>query len=226
VALLFALGTAFVAFSSWWLELVERISSATSTRGGDSTKKQGPAIGWNSLVADQMRLAMQTRRNLEQRVRNSLGADLELGRWKAGDAVEEVLARYGEKHPIEIKRYGEVTVIQEVYFADYGPIRGEYEIIADQGRVKAAGFRTYPPLFIEDWHYVRVYFDAWTKEEWAAYYARYVQTVNSYWITHHWSRTSYGIAWWNKTLSVEIEKFKVLVRDPVALWRALMRFPL
>ena len=154
-----------------------------------------------------------------------LGDDLARGRWKAGDSVEDVLASYQQETFVQSIQLGEFTIISEYKFADYGPIRGRYEIIAFRGRLKAAGLWREPAVPFDHSFLVHEYFNTLTEEEWASYYAK--QWASCYakyasepgfdptndflrWVTQLWARSRHGVLWLNRALFGVAGRLRVL----------------
>ena len=106
------------------------------------------------------------------RSRTPLFDDLERGHWKAGDSVESVDARY--KHSKRVRVTGLTHGEYTTYSGSLG--RGRYEVVAVQGKLRAAG--VVASIFPRsEGRYDRVYFDTLTKEEWAAHDTSYKQAV-------------------------------------------------
>ena len=99
---------------------------------------------------------------------------MQRGRWKVGDRVEDVLARYRHNKTIRVTTHGEFTTIAETKFTDAD---GHYQLVAIRGHLKAAC-----EIPISHWslRYSKIdelprssFFDTLTKEERTAHDASY-----------------------------------------------------
>jgi len=140
--------------------------------------------------------------------------DLKRGRWKAGDSVADVEACYKAQaaqtnaRTVHGVQRGEYTVLIE-YVVIFGKLDEYSEVIAYRGRLKSAVSRQLPgPPF--DFGPPRVFFDTFTEEEWASYYASQALDSKSEFGRQNWANSRYGVLWLNRALFGVAGRLRVL----------------
>jgi hypothetical protein len=181
------IGTALAVASHPWSKPVDGTVPVAGTKPVD-------AVPVSNVPNDE-----RTEDGLWKKHPTPLRDDLERGRWKAGDAVEDVLARYKPERMVHVRQHGDFTTIHEYRLASYGPIRARYEVVAFNGRLKTAGMKSEPARSpYGDQPYAHTYFGSLTKEERLAYVASYVHSRKLDWLTLRWIDTPSGAMWYSK----------------------------
>lgn len=126
-----------------------------------------------------------------QDYQSELRNELTEGRWKAHDPVQRLFFVYTDmSHRTGIIRRSHGNY--ETILTDYPP-RGDIEIVAVDGRLRAAGAVFASQLPRNGARYHETYFDTMTAEEWAAHDASLDHLVTMRWLKRNPGRVVAGV---------------------------------